>query len=49
MIVDNDHPFVQTEQLMPILPVVRCKDFEEAMERAVAAEHGQPPLRFHLV
>ena len=40
MIVDNDHPFVQTEQLMPILPVVRCKDFEEAMERAVAAEHG---------
>lgn len=37
---DNDHPYVQTEQLQPILPVVRCKDFEEAMERAVFAEHG---------
>ncbi len=37
---DNDHPYVQTEQLQPILPVVRCKDFDEALERAVAAEHG---------
>lgn len=37
---DNMDPLVQTEQLMPILPVVRCKDFEEAMERAVFAEHG---------
>ena len=36
----NDEPFVQTEQMMPIIPVVRCKDFQEAMERAVAAEHG---------
>lgn len=39
-VAENDHPFVQTEQLMPILPIVRCKDFEEAVERAVAAEHG---------
>ena len=36
---NNDDLFVQTEQMMPIIPIVRCKDFEEAMDRAVAAEH----------
>ena len=36
---ENDDLFVQTEQMMPIIPIVRCKDFEEAMDRAVAAEH----------
>jgi propionaldehyde dehydrogenase len=35
----NDHPFVQTEQMMPIFPIVRCKDFEDAMDKAVYAEH----------
>ena len=35
-----DHPFVQVEQLMPILPIVRCRDFDEAMREAVRAEHG---------
>ncbi|MDR3278401.1 MAG: aldehyde dehydrogenase [Oscillospiraceae bacterium] len=35
----NDHPFVQTEQMMPIFPIVRCKDFEDAVEKAVFAEH----------
>ncbi|VBB09574.1 aldehyde/histidinol dehydrogenase [Lucifera butyrica] len=35
----NDDPLVHTEQLMPIIPIVRCKDFQAAMERAVAAEH----------
>ncbi|MBD7912513.1 aldehyde dehydrogenase [Clostridium cibarium] len=35
----NDDPLVQTEQMMPIIPIVRCRDFQEAMERAVAAEH----------
>lgn len=35
----NDDLFVQTEQMMPIIPIVRCKDFEQAMEWAVAAEH----------
>jgi propionaldehyde dehydrogenase len=35
----NEDPLVQTEQMMPIIPVVRCRDFQEAMERAVAAEH----------
>ena len=34
------HPFVQTELMMPILPIVRCRTFEEALEMAVKAEHG---------
>ena len=37
---ENDDPLVQTEQMMPILPIVRCKDFEEAKQRAYFAEHG---------
>ena len=32
--------FVQTELMMPILAIVRCQTFEEAMEMAVKAEHG---------
>ena len=36
----NEDNLVQTEQMMPVLPLVRCKDFDEAVERAVAAEHG---------
>ncbi len=32
--------FVQTELMMPILPIVRCRTFEDAMEMAVKAEHG---------
>jgi len=38
--VDRDHPFVWTELLMPILPIVRVRDAEEAMDLAVAAEKG---------
>lgn len=38
--VPCDHPFVMVEQLMPILPVVSCKDFMEAAELALAAENG---------
>lgn len=38
--VDFNHPFVQLEQMMPILPIVRVKDLEEAIELAVKAEHG---------
>ncbi len=34
------HSFVQTELMMPILAIVRCSTFEEAMEMAVKAEHG---------
>jgi acyl-CoA reductase-like NAD-dependent aldehyde dehydrogenase len=36
----NDHVFVQEEQLMPFLPVIRCRGWEEAVERALVAEHG---------
>ena len=35
----NDDLYVQVEQMQPIIPVVRCKDFEEAQARAYAAEH----------
>ena len=38
--VPRDHPFVWTELLMPILPIVRVRDAEEAMDLAVAAEKG---------
>lgn len=35
-----DHPFVQHELMMPILPIVRVKDIDEAIDLAVKAEHG---------
>ena len=35
-----DHPFVQTELMMPILPIVRVHDIDEAIDLAVKAEHG---------
>jgi propionaldehyde dehydrogenase len=38
--VENDHPLVGVEQLMPVLPIVRCANFDQACERAVAAERG---------
>ncbi len=38
--VDFDHPLVQLEQMMPILPIVRVTDIDEAIELAVKAEHG---------
>ncbi|HNR68552.1 MAG TPA: aldehyde dehydrogenase [bacterium] len=37
---DFEHPFVQAEQMMPFLPVVRVRDAEEGIERCFAAEHG---------
>lgn len=39
-LVDNDHPLVSCEQMMPVFPIVKCKDFSEAMERAILAERG---------
>jgi len=36
----SDHPFVQAEQMMPVIPVVRCGDFEQAVDLARQAEHG---------
>ena len=37
---DFDHPLVQIEQLMPVLPIVRCKTFEQACNLATESEHG---------
>jgi hypothetical protein len=34
------HMFVQHELMMPILPIVRVRDIDEAIELAVKAEHG---------
>ncbi len=34
------HPFVQVEMMMPILPIVRVADIDEAIAKAVYAEHG---------
>ena len=36
--VSNDHPFVWTEQLMPVLPVTCVKDVDSAIELAYLAE-----------
>jgi propionaldehyde dehydrogenase len=40
MEVPFDHPFVQNELMMPVLPVVRVKDFDDAMRKAIEVEHG---------
>jgi len=39
--VGVDHPLVWTEQMMPIMPVVRVRDVDEAIDLAVAAEGGR--------
>jgi acyl-CoA reductase-like NAD-dependent aldehyde dehydrogenase len=36
----EDHPFVQSELLMPVLPLVRVKSVEDGIDAAVRAEHG---------
>ncbi|MBX3056265.1 MAG: aldehyde dehydrogenase EutE [Anaerolineae bacterium] len=38
--VDQNHPAVWSEQMMPIMPVVRVADADEGIDLAVAAEHG---------
>jgi acyl-CoA reductase-like NAD-dependent aldehyde dehydrogenase len=38
--VDGEHPLVWTEQLMPVIPLVRCRDADAAIDLAVACEHG---------
>jgi len=35
-----DHPFVLEEQMMPMVPVVRVKSIEQAIEFAKKSEHG---------
>ncbi|HEY4220796.1 MAG TPA: aldehyde dehydrogenase, partial [Myxococcota bacterium] len=36
----EDHPFVQTELLMPVIPMVRVKDVDAGIAAAVRCEHG---------
>lgn len=38
--VNADHPLVQTEQLMPVFPMVRVRDVRDAIAAAIQAEHG---------
>lgn len=40
METEAEHPFVLCEQLMPVLPIVKVRDFEEAVRQAVKAERG---------
>ena len=37
--VDKDHPLVWTEQLMPVMPLVRVKDVDTAIDLAFQVEH----------
>ena len=38
--VDDSHPFVQVEMMMPVLGIVRVKDIDEAIAKACKTEHG---------
>ena len=38
--VEAEHPLVWTEQMMPVLPIVRVKDADEGIDLARKAEHG---------
>ncbi len=37
---DESCPFVPCEQMMPFLPVIRCRSVNEAIDKAVHYEHG---------
>ena len=37
---EKEHPLISTELMMPILGIVRAKDFDDAVEKAVWLEHG---------
>jgi aldehyde dehydrogenase len=37
---DEQHLFVQEEQMMPFLPIVRVKDVDAAIAAAIRSEHG---------
>ena len=37
--VERDHSLVWTEQMMPVMPVVRVRDVDDAIDMAVRAEH----------
>lgn len=36
----EDHPFVSVEQMMPFIPFVRCRTFDQCVELARHYEHG---------
>lgn len=38
--VDEAHPLVQVEQLLPVIPMLRVRNVEEAIATAVRVEHG---------
>ena len=38
--VDEQHPFVQEELLMPVVPLVRVHDVDEGIDMAKRVEHG---------
>lgn len=38
--VDQDHPFLWTELMMPVLAMTRVRTVDEAIDFAVAVEHG---------
>lgn len=38
--VPRDHSLVWTEQMMPVMPVVRVQNVDEGIDLAVRAEHG---------
>jgi aldehyde dehydrogenase len=38
--VDREHPLVLTEQMMPILPLVRVRNADEGIDLAIRVEHG---------
>jgi acyl-CoA reductase-like NAD-dependent aldehyde dehydrogenase len=38
--VEPDHPLVFSEQMMPIMPLVRVRDADEGIDMAKVAEHG---------
>jgi acyl-CoA reductase-like NAD-dependent aldehyde dehydrogenase len=38
--VDNDHPFLWTELMMPVLPLTRVRTVDDAIDFAIEVEHG---------
>jgi acyl-CoA reductase-like NAD-dependent aldehyde dehydrogenase len=38
--VDNDHPFLWTEMMMPVIGMTRLKTVDDCIDFAIAVEHG---------
>jgi acyl-CoA reductase-like NAD-dependent aldehyde dehydrogenase len=38
--VDEQHPFVQEELLLPVIPMIRCRTVDECITTAKRVEHG---------